>query len=105
MAIDFNTSSAGGAARSNQSNATGGKRDVAADSPAANAQSATQTGTAGSQVQLSSQAQQLQAIEERLRDLPEVDSARVEQIKQAIADGSYQPDSSRIADKLIALES
>ncbi len=105
MAIDFNTSSAGGAARSNQSNATGGKRDVAADRPAAETQSASQAAPADSQVKLSSQAQQLQAIEERLRDLPEVDSARVEQIKQAIADGSYQPDSSRIADKLIALES
>ena len=105
MAIDFNTSSAGGTARSNQSNATGGKRDVTADRPAADTQSASQAAPAGSQVKLSSQAQQLQAIEERLRDLPEVDSARVEQIKQAIADGSYQPDSSRIADKLIALES
>ena len=104
MAIDFNTSSAGGAARSNQSNATGGKRDVAADRPAADTAHASQAAPADSQVKLSNQAQQLQAIEERLRDLPEVNSARVEQIRQAIADGSYQPDSSRIADKLIALE-
>lgn len=105
MVIDFNTSSAGGAARSNQSNATGGKRDLAADLPATDTQGAGQAATADSQVKLSSQAQQLQAIEERLRDLPEMDSARVEQIRQAIAEGSYQPDSSRIADKLIALES
>jgi len=104
MVIDFNPGSTSGAARSSQSGATAGKRDVAADRPAADTQSAKQPATADSQVKLSNQAQQLQAIEERLRELPEVDSARVEQIKQAIADGSYKPDSSRIADKLIALE-
>lgn len=105
MVIDFNTNSAGGAARSNQSNATAGKQAVTADRPAADTQAGNPSPATDSQVKLSSQAQQLQAIEERLRELPEVDSARVEQIKQAIADGSYQPDSSRIADKLIALES
>lgn len=105
MVIDFNTGSTSGAARSNQSSATAGKRDVAADRPAADTQTTSQPAAADSQVKLSNQAQQLQAIEDRLRDLPEVDSARVEQIRQAIADGSYQADSGRIADKLIALES
>lgn len=105
MAIDFNTSGTGGAARSNQSSAAAGKRDVAAERPATDTQNSNQPTTTESQVKLSNQAQQLQAIEERLRELPEVDSARVEQIKQAIADGSYQPDNGRIADKLIALES
>ena len=105
MVIDFNTSSAGGAARSTQSNATAARRDVAAERPDAQPQAGNQTAAADSGVKLSSQAQQLQAIEERLRELPEVDSARVEQLRQAIADGSYKPDSGRIADKLIALES
>ena len=104
MVIDFNTGSTG-AARSNQSSATAGKPDVAAERPATDTQNSSQPAAAESQVKLSDQAQQLQAIEERLRELPEVDSARVEQIKQAIADGSYQPDNGRIADKLIALES
>lgn len=104
MVIDFN-SSAAGAARSNQSGATVSKRDAAAERPAADAQGASQSTAAESQVKLSNQAQQLQAVEERLRDMPEVDTARVEQIRQAVADGSYQPDSGRIADKLIALES
>lgn len=103
MVIDINSSSAGGAARSTQSNATAARRDVAAERPAAEPRAGGQAADSG--VKLSSQAQQLQAIEERLRELPEVDSARVEQIRQAIADGSYKPDSGRIADKLIALES
>lgn len=102
MAIDFNAGSSG-AMRSNQSSAAAGKRDVALERPATETQSNKQP--AESQVKLSDQAQQLQAIEERLRELPEVDSARVEQIRQAIADGNYQPDNNRIADKLIALES
>lgn len=105
MVIDFNPGSTNSAARSNQSSATTGKRDVAAERPAADTQTTNQPAAADSQVKLSNQAQQLQAIENRLRELPEVDSARVEQIKQAIADGSYQPDNGRIADKLIALES
>lgn len=46
----------------------------------------------------------MQAIEERLRDLPEVDSERVAQIRQAIAQGNYSVDSTRIADKLLNLE-
>lgn len=105
MAIDFNTGGATGTARSNQSSATGAKRDVATEQPAADSARTSQSAAADAEVSLSSQAQQLQAIEERLRELPEVDSARVEQIKQAIADGSYQIDSGRIADKLIAAES
>lgn len=104
MVIDFNTGGTSGAARSNQSSATAGKRDAAAERSAAETQSNSQPTAADSQVKLSNQAQQLQAIEERLRDSPAVDTARVEQIRQAIADGSYQPDSGRIADKLIALE-
>lgn len=102
MAIDFNTGGTNSAARSNQAGATAGKRDLS-ERPAADTQN-TSAPAADSQVKLSNQAQQLQAIEERLRELPEVDTARVEKIKQAIADGSYQIDSTRIADKLIALE-
>lgn len=104
MAIDFNASGTSGAGRSNQTGAPVGKPNVAAERPAADTGAATHTAATGSPVQLSNQAQQLQAIEERLRELPEVDSARVAQIKTAIADGSYKIDSSRIADKLMALE-
>ena len=104
MVIDFNTGGTNGAARSGQTGATTGKREVAAERSASDAPTADKPAATDSGVKLSDQAQQLQAIEERLRELPEVDSARVEQIKQAIADGSYQIDSTRIADKLIALE-
>lgn len=102
MVIDFNPSQ--GANRAGQSGAANGKRDLA-DTTRAPEQPAADKAPAGERgVKLSSQAQQLQAIEESLRELPEVDSERVARLRQAISDGSYQADSARIADKLLALE-
>lgn len=107
MVIDFNASNgANGSGRSAQAGAASGKRDAVQDSTRTPDQAAGQKpqAAADASVRLSNQAQQLQAIEERLRDLPEVDSERVAQLRQAIADGSYKADSSRIADKLLAFE-
>lgn len=103
MVIDFNASNS--ANRSAQTGAAAAKRDAAAESnrPAAQ-ENAQNTAAPEGQVKLSAQAQQLQAVEERLRELPVVDSERVAQIRQAISDGSYNVDSDRIADKLLALE-
>lgn len=108
MVIDFNSPNGpNGAGRSGQTAGAAGKREAASIDNTAGQQSAPQSTQteSNSSVNLSAQAQQLQAIEEKLRDLPEVDNERVSQIKQAIADGSYKVDSSRIADKLLSLES
>ena len=56
------------------------------------------------QLSLTSSAQLLKELNEAIAASPEVDQSRVDAIKQAIADGSYEVDSGRIADKLLNLD-
>ena len=55
-------------------------------------------------VQLTDKASELRALSESLAASEEFDSSRVEALKQAIADGSYQVDAGRIAEKLLAID-
>jgi len=59
---------------------------------------------AGESVQLSKDARQLQNVADKIAHQPSVDSERVAQLKQAIADGSYQINNERVASKLLGLE-
>ena len=59
---------------------------------------------ASDSVNLTDTATRLQQLDELLASAPEIDRARVEQLRQSIADGRYKMDAVHIADKLIALE-
>ena len=101
MVIDFsrlnNSQSVAGASRTSPSKDTA---KTAAPDPAVTAG----VKSTGETFSLSSEAQQLQKITDKLTDLPTVNSARVAELKQAIADGSYVVDSNRVASKLLNFE-
>jgi negative regulator of flagellin synthesis FlgM len=83
-------SAVGGTSRSQQSQA--GKSTASAA-----------TTTAG-QADAASESERLQQVRERIDNTPEVDMERVEQIKQAIAEGRFPVDAQRIAAKFAELE-
>lgn len=56
------------------------------------------------QLDLTERARSLKALEEQIRNAPDVDSPRVAELKQALKDGTYEINPSRIADKLLALD-
>lgn len=55
-------------------------------------------------VSLTETAAMMQRIQARLEQQPVVDTARVEALKNAIANGTYQIDSGIVADKMMSFE-
>lgn len=107
MVIDFNRLNKAlptAAGRSGSAQASENAK-ASSGSSAALSGNASRASVSGESVRLSDQAQQLQSITDKLRDLPEIDSERVARLKQAIADGSYQVDNQRVASKLLDFES
>lgn len=76
--------------------AIGGARDIAVyrlSQPEADAN-----------VKLSAEAQSLTQLETQLKAAPDVDSDKVNALRAAIADGSYQINAERVAEKLLNFE-
>ncbi len=55
-------------------------------------------------VTLSADASKIINIESKLKQLPEVDEARVERIRSAVAQGTYHIDPRRVAQKFLELD-
>ncbi len=55
-------------------------------------------------VEITDTAARLKQIEGRLKDVPDVDQARVEALRKRVESGDYQPDPARIAQKLMRME-
>lgn len=58
----------------------------------------------GENVNLSKQATELRQMDEKLETYPEVDDSRVEQIRAALADGSYKVDAEKVAQKMLEMD-
>lgn len=58
----------------------------------------------GENVNLSKQARELRQMGEKLESYPEVDDSRVEQIRAALADGSYKVDAEKVAQKMLEID-
>jgi negative regulator of flagellin synthesis FlgM len=56
------------------------------------------------QLQLSSQAAQLQALEAQIANLPVVDTQRVQDVQRTLATGVFQVRPAEVADKLLTFE-
>ena len=103
MAIDIN-----GISTSQAGCKTCGPDEAKLNKPAdqtAPQQDPAQRSSVSDTVSLSDGAVQLGKLETTSINAPVVDTQRVEQVKQAIADGSYQVDPEKIADKLMQFES
>lgn len=99
MSIEINGQSSGGVARN-------AERPDASASRTESSPQQLQTGQPSTTdtVSLTQTAAQLQSLRNSLAELPVVDTQRVESIRQAIADGSYEIDAGRIADGILAFE-
>ncbi len=67
-------------------------------------QVASQSEAAKETIEISSQAQLLNKLEAQIKDLPEVDQARVDALRDQISQGTYEIDSSSLAQRIIDLE-
>lgn len=62
------------------------------------------SGTAPAEVDITPTAQLLANVAQQIAATPEIDQNRVDAIRQALGNGSYQIDSSRVADGLLAAQ-
>lgn len=61
--------------------------------------------SSGESVSFTRAAEELLQLESQLRELPGIDQVRVDSIREAIGNGSYQIDAQRIVDSLLQSES
>ena len=73
--------------------------------PVSGGTTSTDTSKGGSQnVQITGTARQLADLDQKVRDLPDVNEERVSQLRTAIEQGTYQVRPQHIADQLMSLE-
>ncbi len=59
---------------------------------------------AADRLELSESARQIKSLVDRVRELPEIRESRIEELKHALADGTYRVDPKRVAESLVEFE-
>jgi negative regulator of flagellin synthesis FlgM len=105
MVIDFNRLG------TTPSTSSGARSSVAVDAETTRSDTASETTTAAAvaassseSVELSPAAMQLQQANKAIQAQPQVDQEKVSRLKEAIANGSYQIDSNRVASRMMNYE-
>jgi negative regulator of flagellin synthesis FlgM len=99
------TNKIGGGGIDNRPTQVGSDRAVKRTGNASvNADAAPVSNKPGEGVHITDSAKQLAALEQAIRNLPDVDDARVNQVRLAIAEGTYEVSPERIAEKLARIE-
>jgi negative regulator of flagellin synthesis FlgM len=61
-------------------------------------------GSTPADVEITPTAQLLANLEQQIANIPDINQSRVDPIRQSLSNGSYQVDSSRVADGLLAAQ-
>ena len=78
------------------------RKDKSSDTSSASVDSSART--VSDAVEFSATAKQLSSLQDDLSSLEAVDMGKVDEIRQAISNGSYKIDAQKIAESLLALE-
>ena len=97
MIIDSNSGvySSGSGAKAKSSGATAAGKDSAPSKATSSPQAE------GRNVSLSNEAHTLNRLEAQINASPDIDASRVAELKQAIADGTFEVNAERIAEKML----
>ena len=102
MAIDFNGINSN--ALNPQKQTARQRSDSAAEGGTNKSGEAAQQPSNSTNVNLSRDAQSIKAAESALQEQPSVDDSRVESIRQALEDGSFQIDADELAQKMLNVD-
>ncbi|MCL1050726.1 flagellar biosynthesis anti-sigma factor FlgM [Shewanella abyssi] len=100
MAMDIKQVNSAATARINSSNT--GKGAATQSAPAAPVQTA--VAQKADSVSITPQAQQLQNVQTKMADMPDIDQKKVDEIKAAIAEGRYKIDPEKLATNIANFE-
>ena len=78
------------------------RKDKSSDTSSSPVESSSRT--ISDSVEFSAAAQQLSSLQDELASIDAVDMGKVDEIRQAISNGSYKIDTQKIAESLLALE-